>query len=83
VTAAAVRSVKKPVNLAVVTSMLIAVGCSSASAQQPPRQGCVAVSKEEFRRSKKRTPYVVMSSGKYVRSGRLWRRYYWYCPYRV
>jgi hypothetical protein len=62
-------------------SMLIALPSSSASAQQPPEHGCFAVSKQEFKRSKNRKPYL-MSYGKYVRTGRFWWRYYWYCPYR-
>jgi hypothetical protein len=48
-------------------------------AQQPPRNGCVTVSKIEYDSAKKQ--YFLMSSnvGVYVRTGRFLRRSYWYC----
>ena len=63
---------------AVIGLMLIATPSSAVNAEQPPWKGCVAVSKVEYDAAKKehllRTKF-----GTYVRTGRLWRRYYWYC----
>ena len=46
--------------------------------QQPPNQGCVAVSKQEYdganRQKMLRTRFST-----YVRTGRIGRRFYWYC----
>jgi hypothetical protein len=63
---------------AVIGSMLIAFPLSSAKAQQPPRNGCVAVSKREYD-SAKREKLLRNRYGAYVRTGRLLRRFYWYC----
>ena len=58
--------------------MLIAFPSPSVNAEQPPWKGCVAVSKQEYASAKKqkllRTRFTT-----YVRTGRLGRRYYWYC----
>jgi hypothetical protein len=63
---------------AVIGSMLIAFPFSSANAQQPPRNGCVAVAKSEYA-SAKRAKLLRSRYGAYVRTGRLLRRFYWYC----
>jgi hypothetical protein len=63
---------------AVIGLMLIAVPSSSVNAEQPPRKGCVAVSKHEYDSAKKEK-LLRNRYGTYVRTGRLWRRYYWYC----
>jgi hypothetical protein len=63
---------------AVIGLMLIAVPSSSVNAEQPPRTGCVAVSKHEYASAKKEK-LLRNRYGTYVRTGRLWRRYYWYC----
>jgi hypothetical protein len=62
----------------VVGLMLIAFPFSSANAQHPPRNGCVAVSKSEYD-SAKRGKLLRNRYGSYVRTGRLLRRFYWYC----
>ena len=58
--------------------MLIAFLPSTVNAEQPPRKGCVAVSKNEYG-SAKREKLLRNRYGTYVRTGRLWRRHYWYC----
>jgi len=62
----------------VIGLMLIALSSSSVNAQQPPRNGCVAVSKIEYY-SAKRQNLLRNRLGTYVRTGHLLRRYYWYC----
>jgi hypothetical protein len=62
----------------VIGLMLIAFPSSTVNAEQPPRKGCVAVSKGEYR-SAKRENLLRNRQGTYVRTGRLWRRHYWYC----
>ena len=62
----------------VIGLMLIALPSSSVNAQQPPRNGCVAVSKIEYD-SAKRQKVLDHTNGAYVRTGRILRRYYWYC----
>jgi hypothetical protein len=58
--------------------MLIAFPSSSATAQQPPQPNCVAVPKIQYDSAKKQ--YLLRNaSGMYVRTGRLFRRHYWYC----
>jgi hypothetical protein len=62
---------------AVIALMLIRFP-AYAKAEQPPRDGCVAVSKVEYDSAKKQ--YLLSSNnGVYVRSGRFLRRSYWYC----
>jgi hypothetical protein len=62
----------------VIGLMLIALPSSSVNAQQPPRKGCVAVSTIEYN-SAKREKLLRNSNGTYVRTGRILRRYYWFC----
>ncbi len=63
---------------AVISLMLIVFLSSSVNAQQPPRKGCVAVSKQEYD-SAKRQKLLYSQFSMYVRTGRFGRRYYWYC----
>lgn len=58
--------------------MLIVFPFSSVNAEQPPWKGCVAVAKQEYD-SAKRQRLLQTRFSKYVRTGRLGRRYYWYC----
>jgi hypothetical protein len=62
--------------LSIATS-LIAASPSSANAD-PPAKGCVAVSKGEYQGAY-RKKLLQTRFGTYVRTGRLGRRYYWYC----
>jgi hypothetical protein len=63
---------------AVIGLVLIALPSSPVNAQQPPQAGCVAVSKIEYDSAKKQ--YLLSNRfGVYVRTGRFFRRYYWYC----
>jgi hypothetical protein len=63
---------------AVIGLMLIALPSSSANAQQPPWEGCRAVSKIEYNSDKRQ--YLLRGRfGSYVRTGHFWRHYYWYC----
>lgn len=66
------------VAIAVIGLMLIAFPSSSVSAKQPPYRGCVAISKGEYQGARKKK-MLRTRFGTYVRTGRLWRRYYWYC----
>lgn len=59
-------------------SMLVAFLSPSVNAAEPPREGCVAVSKQEFDSAKKQN-LLRSRFSTYVRTGRLGRRYYWYC----
>jgi hypothetical protein len=58
--------------------ILIAFPGASKSAEEPPAQGCQAVTKQEYDSAKKqqllRTRYST-----YVRTGGIGRRRYWYC----
>jgi hypothetical protein len=76
---------KKPITLiengaciAVIGLMLIAFPSSSVNAEQPPHKGCVGVSKDAYQIAKKKK-LLRTRFGTYVRTGRLWHRYYWYC----
>ncbi len=66
---------------AVVTGLpLSAFLSSSAHAQQPPQDGCVAVPKIQYDSAKKQ--YLLRNRfGMYVRTGGTFRRHYWYCRY--
>jgi hypothetical protein len=64
--------------IAVIGLVLIVLPAASASAMQPPYRGCVAISKGEYQGAKKKK-MLRTRFGTYVRTGRLWRRYYWYC----
>jgi hypothetical protein len=70
--------VKNGACAAVVGLALMAFTTSSAKAQQPPRNGCVAVAKSEYA-SAKRAKLLRGRYGTYVRTGRVLRRFYWYC----
>jgi hypothetical protein len=64
-------------SLAVIAAML-ALFCSPAKAVQPPSDRCRAVSKIEYDSAKKQ--FLLRNRfGGYVRTGRVWRRHYWYC----
>ena len=63
---------------AVIGLMLIALPSSAVNAEQPPPKGCAPVSKSEYD-SAKRQKLLRSMYGSYLRTGRLWRRYYWYC----
>jgi hypothetical protein len=76
---------RKPITLiengaciAVIGLMLIAFPSSSVGAEQPPYKGCVGVSKGTYQIAKKKK-LLGNRFGTYVRTGRLWHRYYWYC----
>jgi hypothetical protein len=58
--------------------MLFAFSALSGNAEQPPREGCVAVPKIQYD-SAKRQHLLTNRFGMYVRTGRLLRRRYWYC----
>jgi len=61
-------------------ALLILVLSSSANAQQspqPPWAGCYAVDKREYVSAKKQK--LLHGRGTYVRTGKVWHRYYWYC----
>lgn len=55
-----------------------ALPLSSTNAQQPPREGCTAVTKSEYT-SAKREKLLRNRYGAYVRTGRVLHRFYWYC----
>jgi hypothetical protein len=63
---------------AVLGLMLVAFSPSSAKAQQPPRNGCVVVTKSEYDSAKNKN-LLRTRFGNYLRTGRLLRRAYWYC----
>lgn len=50
----------------------------SASAKDAPYQGCVAVAKQEYDAAKKQR-LLNTRFNRYVRTGRVGQRYYWYC----
>jgi len=57
-----------------------ALWLSPVTAPQPLSDGCRAASKIEYDSAKK--TYLLQNRfGMYVRSGRIWRRHYWYCHY--
>jgi hypothetical protein len=59
-------------------TMLVVLSASSVNAQQPPASGCRAASKIEYDSAKRE--YLLRNKfGAYVRTGHIWRRYYWYC----
>jgi hypothetical protein len=58
--------------------MLIPFLPSLATAVEPSHQLCVAVTKKEYD-SAKRKKLNHLSIGTYMKTGRIWRRYYWYC----
>jgi hypothetical protein len=66
----------------VVIGLMLTAFSSSASsavnAEQPPPKGCAPVSKSEYD-SAKRQNLLRTRFTRYVRTGRLLKRYYWYC----
>jgi hypothetical protein len=64
--------------IAVTAAAFISFFSSSVSAQQPPREGCRAVSKIEYD-SAQRNHLLRTRFGMYERTGRVLRRKYWYC----
>lgn len=64
--------------IAVIGTALFVIYSSSVNAQQPPWQECRAASKVEYN-SAKRNYLLTNRVGMYVRTGHVWRRYYWYC----
>ena len=58
--------------------MLIAFPSHSVNAEQPPSEGCVAVSKQEYD-SADRQKLLHTQFSAYARTGQLGRRFYWYC----
>ncbi len=51
---------------------------SPAKAVEPPFDHCRAASKIEFDSAKKQ--FLLRNRfGAYIRTGRIWRRHYWYC----
>jgi hypothetical protein len=66
------------VHTAAIGVTLMAFCASSVNAEQPPREGCRAASKIEYNSAKEK--HLLRNRfGLYVRTGRVWRRYYWYC----
>jgi len=64
-------------SLAVIAAILV-LPCSSANAVQPPSDHCRAASKIEYDSARKQ--FLLRNRfGTYVRTGRIWRRHYWYC----
>ena len=66
--------------LIAVLVLLVLAFSPSARAEtspQPPWKGCYAVDKREYASAKKQK--LLHRRGTYVRTGRLFRRYYWYC----
>jgi hypothetical protein len=69
---------RRVVSAVVIWTMLLAAPAHAANAQQPPWDGCVAVPKIQYDSAKKQ--YLLVNRfGSYVRTGRFWRHYYWYC----
>jgi hypothetical protein len=58
--------------------MLIAFPSHSVNVEQPPSEGCVAVSKQEYD-SADRQKLLHSRFSNYARTGQLGRRFYWYC----
>ena len=73
-----IASIGNGAGIAVIGLMLIAFPSSSVNAEQPYRKGCLAVPKSEYD-SANRKKTLRTKFGTYERTGRLWRRYYWYC----
>jgi len=65
------------VSITVIPLLLVAL-TTSAKAQQSPPQGCHAVEKREYDSAKKQK-LLYGRFGYYRRTGRILRRYYWYC----
>ena len=63
---------------AVLGAIAVTLLSSSSYAQQPPGPDCRRASKIEYE-SAKRDYLLRTKTGAYVRTGHVWRRYYWYC----
>ena len=63
---------------AVIGLMLVAFSSSTVNAEELPPKGCAPVSKSEYD-SAKRQNLLRTRFTRYVRTGRLLKRYYWYC----
>lgn len=71
------KSISAARPLAVIVAILGSLH-SSAQAVQPPADHCRAASKIEYDSAKKQ--FLLRNRfGAYVRTGRIWRRHYWYC----
>lgn len=66
-------------NLALAAVVLLLCPVLSAHAQQAPRAGCVAVTKQEYNNARK-TRLQQQRFGEYIRTGRVLKRFYWFCP---
>ncbi len=64
--------------IAVVGTFSVVLVAESARAQAPPSKDCRAASKIEYD-SAQRQHLQSNRYGMYVRTGRAWRRHYWYC----
>ena len=68
----------KSAALGAILTALIALFLLPAHAVEPPRDGCRPASKIEYDSAKK--DYLLRNRfAMYVRTGRVWRRHYWYC----
>jgi hypothetical protein len=52
--------------------------CSALNAEQPPPKECAPVSKSEYDSAKKQN-LLCTRFMRYVKTGRLLKRHYWYC----
>jgi hypothetical protein len=78
---ALITLIKNGVCTVVIGLMLIAFpasASSAANAEQPPPKGCTPVSKSEYDSAKKQNLLRTRFT-RYVRTGGLLKRYYWYC----
>jgi hypothetical protein len=57
----------------------MACSASGAVAQQAPRPNCVPVSKQEYNNARK-SRLQHQRFGDYIRTGRVLKRFYWFCP---
>ena len=68
--------------LATLSIAVVALSCfafsSYAETQKPPLKTCSAVDKREYDSAKKQK-LLRGRFGYYVRTGRVFRRYYWFC----
>lgn len=65
--------------LVAAAAMTLIALSGAAFAQQAPRAGCVAVTKQEYNNARK-SRLQQHRFGSYVRAGRVLKRYYWFCP---
>jgi hypothetical protein len=66
------------IGLLLIACPALSVIAKSVNANQPPRKGCVSVSKGEYDGAK-RQKLLRNRYGSYVRTGRVWQHHYWYC----